>query len=301
VTPFRLLGAVTDLAGDLVETASEAPRALGLPLLEQVADLLERLVARVRADGGTLIGIGVAVPGIPDPAGQSVRFAPAIEWENVPAGRVLQERFPYPVLIQNDVDALLLGERWRGAAAGVRHAAAVMVGSGVGAAVLVDGRLYRGRHGAVGEIGYWLTDSERPLAPGSAGQLEEQVSLGFLARRWARQCGRPPESDTALIAAMTAEALAGPSPAREIVREAARTAGVVICNLVTLLNPEIVIFGGAALCLKSLLLPEIGAMVDRHTLYPVPVVAAQLGDYSALMGCVVGVLEQQRSSVSYVE
>ena len=299
VTPYRLLGGVADLSGDLVVTRSEVPVTLGQPLLDQLTTLIKWLTEKAGVVGGMLTGIGLSVPGIPDRTGNRVGWAPALEWQDLPVGSILQERFDCPVVVQNDVDAMLLGEQWRGAAAGVRYAVAVNVGSGVGAAVLLDGGLYRGRDGAVGEIGHWLTEPEQPPRRKGFGQLESRTAITFLARKWAAQAGWKLGENGDVMAAMVAKALEGDPGTRKLVLEMAGWIGVVVANLVTLLNPEVVILGGEALRLEQLILPVISQIVDSHSPYPAPVVPAQLGDHSAVIGAVYGVLQGQRSSVSY--
>ncbi|HEY3316029.1 MAG TPA: ROK family transcriptional regulator [Bacillota bacterium] len=301
VTPYRILGGAADLAGELIVTKAEVPRAMGVPLLDQVAETIAWLKEAEGVSRGPLVGIGVSVPGIPDRAGANVSLAPALDWQDVPAGKVLRERFACPVVVQNDVDALLLGEQWRGAAAGVQHAVAVYVGAGVGAGALLDGRLYRGRDGAVGEIGHWLTDPNQEPRPIGFGHLETAISTVSLARKWAARVDWKAGSQSDIMTAMAKRSQAGDTVTRELVVETARVIGMVVVNLVAMLNPEIVILGGEIIRLESIVLPVISQMVADHAPYPALVVPAELGDRSALIGAVYGVLQQQRSSVSYVE
>jgi len=326
VTPTRILGGVADLAGELVVTATEEPKALGPPLLDQVAGLIARMKEagrRAAASGyGPLVGVGLAVPGIPDRSGSHVRLAPALQWNDFPVGKTLLERYGCQVLVHNDVDALLLGEQWRGAAVGVRHAVAVYVGAGVGAAVLLDGQLYRGRDGAVGEVGFWLTDpNEKPRSEGF-GLLEGRISTAALARRWAAEVGwvqagpgaepgrrteavggaavTPAAEKGDALTALAERAAAGEPATLRLIEETARLIGLLIVNLVDLLNPEVVILGGEVLRLQAQVLPVVNRMVDEYAPFPVKVVPAALGDRSALIGAVYGVIRQQRNSVSYI-
>ena len=304
VTPSRILGAVADLAGDLVVTKTEAPLSLGLPLLDQVAEMLTWLKQagkEAEAQGyGPSIGVGLSVPGIPDRSGSHVSLAPALDWSDVAVGAVLLERFDSQVLVQNDVDALLLGEQWRGAAAGVKHAVALYVGAGVGAAALLDGQVYRGRDGAVGEVGFWLTDPAQKSHPSGFGLLESQISTVSLTRRWAAQVGWKPQGRADVLTALAQQASAGDSETLKLITETARLIGMVVVNLVALLNPEVVILGGEVLKLGDHVLPVLNQMVADHTPFPAKVVPAALGDRSALIGAVSGVIRHRRSSVTYV-
>lgn len=266
---------------------------------------------------GQLVGVGLAVPGIPDRSGSHVSFAPSLDWNDAPVGNTMRERFNTATLVQNDVDAMLLGEQWRGAATGVSHAVAVYVGAGVGAAALLDGQLYRGRDGAVGEIGYWISDpSDEPRQIGY-GHFESRISTSALARRWAAEVGwqgqtpspgaasggeKQAASGTAdAFTALVERAEAGDPATLAMVAETAKLIGLVVVNLVTFLNPEVAILGGEILRLGRFVLPVVSEMVNDHTPFPARVVPAALGDRSTLIGTVYGVLRQNRSSVSYME
>ncbi|MCL5676610.1 MAG: ROK family transcriptional regulator [Firmicutes bacterium] len=301
VTPYRLLGCVADLEGEILITQSEASAALGTQLLHQVSGLISRLIEAAGVSSDKLTGIGLAVPGIPDRAGNCVSWAPALEWQEIPVADLLRDRFSCPVVVQNDVDTLLLGEQWRGAAMGVNHAVAIDVGSGVGAAILVDGRLYRGRNGAVGEIGHWLTNPGQEPRPRGFGHLESAIALTAVARKWAVQTGWSEGGEGDAIGAMVASLHAGEAAAQEAVLEMASWIGTVAANLTTLLNPEVIILGGEVLRLAPVILPEVEQMVASHSPYPAAVVPARLGDQSKLLGAVHGLLQQQRSSVSYID
>ncbi len=304
VTPARILGGVADLAGDLIVTKAESPEALGPSLLEQVGGMitwLKQAGEEARSAGyGPSIGVGLAVPGIPDRSGSHVSLAPALDWNGISVGTALRERFDSQVLVQNDVDAMLLGEQWRGAATGVQHAVALYVGAGVGAATLLDGHLYRGRDGAVGEVGFWLTDPTQKSHPSGFGLLESQISTLALARRWAAQVGWQPGGKADVLTALAQRAAAGDPATLRLITEMARLIGMVVVNLVTLLNPEIVILGGEVLKLGQFVLPVVNEMVNAYTPFPAKVVPAALGDRSTLIGAVSGVIQNRRSSVSYV-
>lgn len=304
VTPARVLGGVADLAGELIVTRAEAPKTLGPALLDQVAGMIARMKETgqdAAASGyGPLVGVGLAVPGIPDRTGSHVTLAPALDWSDLSVGQALGERYGIEVLVQNDVDVLLLGEHWRGAAIGVNHALAVYVGAGVGAAALLDGQLYRGRDGAVGEIGFWITDPAPKPRPQGFGPLEGQISTALLARRWAAEVGWKPTDRADLLGVLAQKAGSGDPVALRHVNETARLIGLLIANLVSFLNPEIVILGGDVLRLGSEVLPVVNQMVADHTPFPAKVVPAALADRSALIGAVYGVIRHQRSSVSYI-
>ncbi len=305
IAPYRLLGGVLDLSGDVIFTEAAKVTGLGQPLLDQVTALVEELVHRSGIASENLVGTGLVVPGTPDPGGERVVWAPALQWEDMTVGERLGSLLGFPVTVFNDVDALLLGEYWRGAAVGRENALAITVGSGLGAAMLVDGHLYRGRDGAAGEIGHWLMESDvastQPAPSHGAvrgfGLLERRVALTVLAEQWAGAGFSPGEGK---VDAFVEAALANDRRAIELINGAARVIGSVACNLVCLLNPELVVLGGEILRVSDLILPVVQELIDQYAPYPAPVIAANLAEKSTLLGACYGVMIRRRSSVTFV-
>lgn len=317
VRPHRVHGVIADLAGQPVLTDDFVPTRLGAPLVREVVDFGRSLLAKAGLTTERLRGVGAVVPGIVGPEGE-VNLAPALRWFHVPLGRSLSELSP-SVYVENDVNAMLVGETWRGATRGANHALAVIVGSGVGAALMVDGRLHRGRDQAAGEIGSWITSvdlegtdapsSSIPGLPGraavtSAGAFEASASVTAWAYRWR---GRnlvderlPQIEEGALVQDFMAAVQGGDEQANAVVRDMSRRLAVVICNMALLVNPDVVVLGGEALGAAKVLLPTVQDILERCSPYPAPVIPAQLGDMSTILGAVRGVLDSERSTVSFV-
>jgi len=317
VRPHRVLGVMSDLAGEALLTDSMVPSRLGDTLPQEVLQFGRSLLERAKVTPDRLRGVGAAVPGIVGPDGV-VSLAPVLRWYNVPFGQVLSELSP-TVHVENDVNALLLGETWRGSTHGASHALAVIIGSGVGAALMVDHRLHRGRHQAAGEIGSWIASAEPPEGPAgsdsipglmgtapvtSQGMFEETTAVTAWAYRWRgsgrADAGLSQAEEGALVAAFMAAVQRGDEAAAAVVRDMARRLAVVICNMTMLVNPEVVLLGGECLGARRVLLPTVQDVVNRYSPYPVPVIPAELGDMSMILGVVRGVLDSARSSVSFV-
>ena len=142
-------------------------------------DVLAWLGPLVREGGSPQVRrVALAVPGVVDPDDGHVDLAPALGWHAVDVAARFEADLGVGVRLENDVNALALAELHYGAGAAHRHVLYVAIGSGVGAGVVIDGRLYRGAHAAAGEIGSIVACSEdeaRPLAPGQPGPLERRV------------------------------------------------------------------------------------------------------------------------------
>ncbi|MBO9554764.1 ROK family transcriptional regulator [Cellulomonas sp.] len=195
----RILGGVLSIVGDVV-ARREVP--LDGQTGERALDLLEGLCRDLlTAADQPVLGIGIASPGVIDPDGVVVQ-APNRGWYDVPLAARLSERLDVPVHVANDANTRALGEFTYGRAAG-GGSIVVMVGEGVGAGLVVDGALVRGRHHAAGEIGHvTVVDGdprdETPLecACGRVGCLETVLSVPALRRR--TQGLSPEDSDAAL-------------------------------------------------------------------------------------------------------
>src|SRR5690606_35762634 len=127
--------------------------------------------------GCPISGLAVEVPGVVDQATGRVRLAPVLGWNDVQVGEMLQDATGLPVLLENDVNAVALGELLYGAASGRRHVVYLAIASGIGAALVIDGALYRGAHAAAGEIGYSLLPGlpEQGLDLGASGPFERHL------------------------------------------------------------------------------------------------------------------------------
>src|SRR5512141_2617577 len=143
-----VVGAVAEdgshlLAQSSVETRSqEGPDAVLIRLAEQS----RRVIADVRAADPTaeIVGVGVGAPGPLDTREGIIFLTPNLGWVNLPLRQRMADLLGLPATLDNDANCAVLGEWWRGAARGTRHAIGFTIGTGIGGGVIVDGRLYHG-------------------------------------------------------------------------------------------------------------------------------------------------------------
>ncbi len=386
----KTAGGVLDLEGNILATAS-IPTHGGAgsadEVLERVRGLIENLMSQARIDAAKVMGIGIGVPGIPDPEGRFVALAPGLiqdqsrvvdqapangnsalaktqsapadrqsalaksestptTWGStteggqtpanwrlaaeggqapagygrtttddgvVPLGEYLRRELGRPVYMENDVNAILRGEVWKGALQGAQHAVCVTVGTGIGVGLLVNGQVYPGARGSAGEIGYWLIGALGPIARSSGyGPLETFAAGPGIARRYvARLKARGGSSVvldlaggdmTRITARLVAEgAVLGDPLALDVWRETAEVLGVALANLCCLMDPEVlVVGGGVSRAPRELLLDPVRRIVETLVPYPPRVVPSQLGEHAGILGAVATVLDSRRSSISYM-
>lgn len=232
--------------------------------------------------------------------------------EIVALGAYLQAELGRPVYMDNDVNAFLRGEAWKGALQGAKHAVAVTIGTGIGVALLVNGDVYQGARGSAGEIGYWLIGALGPIARSSGyGPLESFAAGPGIARRYVARLKARGGSSAVLdlaggdmrniTARLVAEgAMLGDSLALDVWRETAETLGVALANLCCLMDPEVLVLaGGVSRAPRELLLDPVRRIVETLVPYPPKIVLSQLKEQAAILGAAALVLESRRSSISY--
>ncbi|MEV3925282.1 ROK family transcriptional regulator [Actinomadura coerulea] len=229
----------------------------GRAVVRHVLDGLAAVIEGAPADPASIIGVGVGVPGVIERAPDAVVHRQTAGWDGVPLERMLREGTRLPLFVDNGAASLGQAEMWFGAGRGHRDAVVALVGSGVGAAVMVDGSPYRGAASGAGEWGHTTSRvGGAPCRCGSRGCLEAYVGAAAVLERY-RAAGGPAGTDEE---AALAGLLADPSQAAAALREEiAEHLGAGIADLVNLFGPEKVIIGGWAGLLIG------GRMLDRVT------------------------------------
>ena len=287
--------AIVDRSGRIVSRRTVAVdlSSASAPVL-QVVQLAHDLAAE-KNPKHAFAAAGVAVPGLVRATGTV--WAPNLPgWQRMPLARRLKRSLGIPVVVESDRNAAILGECWRGAAKDKSDAIVLMIGTGIGAGILSGGRILRGAHELSGCVG-WLTVTRAEL-PNTAGIGElESLAAGPAIARAAQQRLREGEEsslsrfDPSKVTAhdVAAAARLGDRMALDVFTRAGAFLGYGIANLVSLLDPQIVILGGGMAAIADLYLESLrSAMFERAqplAARHVKVVVSKLGDRANLLGC----------------
>ncbi len=259
LTESQIIAALTDLGGETL-TARTVGFVSRHPddVLDVIADVVEELCAGIA--GRRFYGVGIGLAGAIDRRAGVCRFSPFLHWRDLPLRALLESRLNAPVVIENDVSALTLAERWFGSGAGLSDFVVVTLGRGVGLGMVLDGRLYRGGKGAGGEFGHLSVDENGPLCDcGKRGCLEALVGEQALANQLAGALGK-----STSLADGAERARMGDAVALAIFEQAGRTLGVALAGIVNLLNPTKIIVGGEGVHTLDLLLEPMRAALATH-------------------------------------
>jgi len=299
----QVRAALVDDSGRLLARAAARTDIAGRP--RAVMRQIEGLFAEVTNGIETrrLAGIGVSAPGPLDSEAGIVLGVPTFPgWVDVPVTAWLGDALNLSVTLENDGVAAAIGE-WRfGAGRGLSDFVYVTVSTGIGGGVIADGRVLRGRRRLAGALGHVTTAPEgAACACGNRGCWEAQASGTALGTRARQRAALMPASSlfargAAIDARLVVEAAReGDALAAQLVAEEAELLGIGIANLLHLFSPEAVVLGGGVSAAFDLLQPGILRTVQARALPPfrgVPVVAAQLGQNSGLVGAACLVLQR---------
>lgn len=270
---------------DRIVFASRPERGF-TPLWEDIVAAGRQLIDR----HGLPLAIGASIGG-PLDSEQGIVYSPPNlpGWDAIPLKALLQQMFGVPAYVEHDARAGALAE-WRfGAAQGKRNLVFLTFGTGLGAGIILDGRLIRGATGAAGEVGHWRVAPDGPRLYGKPGSWEgfsSGAGIAALARL------RFPARFAANVSAADVVQLAraGDSAAQAVVAESAQILGRGIALLIDLLNPEAVVLGSLAVRAGDLFLPTVRDVVAQEALAASAEACAilptalgeQLGDVAAL-------------------
>jgi predicted NBD/HSP70 family sugar kinase len=238
--------AIVGLGGKIV-ASTRRDRSLFNTAPEKAVQDLDGLVRPMLAgvEGGPrIVAVGVSVPGVVRSADGHLHAAPALGWRDVPMGRLITNQFAdlnAPVFVGNDADLAASAEHLRGSGRGTTDFICIWGEGGLGAGIIVDGRLLSGSAGYAGEVGHVTIDPNGDLCHcGARGCLEAVVGEEALLRR----SGRDPLGGIAALEDLISAADRGDPVALGALAESGRGLGIGIAGLVNIFNPNRVSLGG---------------------------------------------------------
>jgi glucokinase len=300
----------TKLAVGVVETGGRVVTWAQVPTprdvdAEHLWRTLEAQVDRVLGEAGltapaSLAGVGAGCGGPMDwPAGiVSPLNIPA--WRSFPLRSRLQARLPgVPVRVHNDAICLVAGEHWRGAGRGARNVLGMVVSTGVGGGLILDGRVIEGASGNAGHIGHVVVDPDGgPLCACGARGCLEAIARGPALAAWAHSQGWRPGQPDATAKDLADDGAQGHPVGLAAMRRAGRALGIAIASATYLCDLEVVSVGGGLSQAGAMLFEPLQESLHAHAKLPfarqVRVVPTALGQNAGLVGAAALILAGDR-------
>ncbi|MTH54610.1 ROK family protein [Bacillus mangrovi] len=300
---FGLADLNADLSYQTVVPISE--RMSEADLVRVITEQVQKLMRESAVPKEKMIGIGIGMHGVVDAERGISVFAPGLKLKNIPLKTMLEDVFLIPVKVENDVRAMALGEAWFGEGRGLDDLICINVGYGIGAGIIMNGRLFRGSHGLAGEIGHTVADLNGPRCTcGNYGCLQTLAAHDGLKNAALKEIilGRPtlisemadgkPDKISGIVIHEAAKL--GDELAIEILRGAGRYLGAAVSNLVHILNPPKIIVGGGISKAGAFILDPLREVVMKRSISEearkTVIVESGLGDSAGLIGACTLVL-----------
>jgi glucokinase len=222
-------------------TSQDSPESVG----EQIVALATEAIEHAPRDVVTA-AVGLVVPGWVNHTNRTVWAPNVAGWDHIPLEQLLKERLPLPIALDSDRSGYVKGEAWLGVARGLNDIVFLAVGTGIGAGIMVDGRVLHGHDDLAGSVG-WMA-----LRPGFSelyermGCFEAEASGAAVGRKGAERLAKDPAraGEQWTAQRVVKAAVGGDSRAAEIIDEVVVYLGMGIANLVSTLDPEMVVLGG---------------------------------------------------------
>lgn len=256
----------------------------------------DRMLVTIGRERSEIVALGLSSTGVMNVETGLMYMNHNLGWLDVPLRDLAAQHFGVPVALEMDANAAALGEFWQGAARGLNSFAFVIVGTGIGAGLVLNGQVWHGARCTAGEIGHTVIVPGGPLCGCGKHGCLEALSSGLAIVRKAEaaiKLGRDTTLRTFSPAIsgqqVTEAARAGDAVAVEIMDEAAYYLGIGLSNLITLLDPQaIVLGGGIGWGAFDLLRPRLHSTIQQHLNYwaarDLPILRSQLVEQAGLLG-----------------
>ena len=316
-------------AGEILLREQEATEAQAGPMAvgAQIADIARR-VYETAPDPDAILGIGVGCPGLIDETREINMFSPNLynldgtSWRDIPLVKPIKDALDalglsgrLDVRLENDVNAMVLGEFLYGAGRGVQDMIGMTLGTGVGGGLVLGGRLYRGAGSTAGEIGHMTVVPDGPMCGcGNFGCLEALVGKAGLIERTLSAItarGRTTSLEDSLDALKALDddapqmiakaAREGDAVALEVFADTGRYIGTVLGSLANLINPELAVIGGGISRAGDVLFPhierEVRARAMKQPADTIRVVPAEHGNDAGMLGSAALILRPDAAGI----
>lgn len=269
-------------------------------VVERVARCVKEAVDECDLDLKQVRGLGIGAPAAVDPESGSVIFAPNLKWEDVPLAKTLGKQLDVPVFAGNDCNLCALGVYETELQPKPRNMVGIFLGTGIGAGLIIEGKLYAGFNRTAGEIGHMVLQVGGPKCGcGNKGCFEALASRTAIFRQIQSAVK---EGQKTVLTEMLGDNLddlrsgdlrkaikRGDKFVEKVVEEAAEFTGIAVANVINLVNPEVIVLGGGVI--DALEDEMMAIIVETARDYALPgtdkgieIIASKLGDDAGITG-----------------
>jgi predicted NBD/HSP70 family sugar kinase len=276
---------LADMDGNLIKTLSEfiTMPANDSAIFNAVDSLLTKIITSFAISKNQILGMVIGVPGITTETGEGIGFSPGLSWSDTDVVKAFEEHIGVPVVIENDVNLMALGEFHKGLGVKYQNTIYLFAGNGIGSAIILNGEFIRGAHKAAGEIGYMLIGDTLNKKK-DMGVFESNYGSTELLQRM-ESIGLPVDYSKRAISQLQSFS-SQHSTARDLLNELLKNWTIAIVNLASILDPELIILSGDMSDLQNEYLERLIKSIDTYIPKLPLIVLTTLGSKAGLYGAV---------------
>jgi glucokinase len=279
--------------------STKAPRGADA-VIDRVARCVRDAIDECDLQAKQIRGLGIGAPGACDPETGTVIFAPNLVWENVPLKKILEKELEIPVFIENDCNAQTLGVYEKELKAKPRHMVGIFLGTGIGAGLILDGKLFSGFNRTAGEVGHMVLEVGGPKCGcGNRGCFEALASRTAIFRKILAGVKEGQKTVLTDLLGPTLEDMRsgdlrkaikrGDKYVERVVEEAAEYTGIAVANIINLVNPEVFVIGGGVIDaledeMMAIIIETAHDYAMQGTDKDIEIIASKLGDDAGITG-----------------
>ncbi|GLV13290.1 glucokinase [Alicyclobacillus hesperidum] len=281
---------LTDLAGTVIAHRKIASHRDGASIVEHLRRQAQMFLQESGVPKDKIVGSGIGAPGLINYEDGTVIAAPGLNWINVNLREAFHSYLPGPIIVDNDVNMALVGEKWVGSGGDDEDVIFVAIGTGIGAALMIGGQIHRGSAGYAGEVGYApvdpFTDAQSdvtrfgPLenvASGTGIRLEAKANMNLFPQSMLQ--GREIRTEEVFEAARHGDELG-----QYVVDRTVKYLAFALAHMVALVNPAKIILGGGVMRVGDTLLKQIDQRLKQIMPIRARLTLAQLGELAGAYG-----------------
>jgi glucokinase len=253
-------------------------------IIAKIKDLISKQIALAKEKNQEILGIGIGSPGPLNLEKNEIKEVPNLPgWAGVPIVSILEKSFSYPIKLNNDANCALLAEHWLGNAKNTKNCIGLTLGTGVGGAIIINGKLYSGISGGAGELGHMIISKNGPKCGcGQNGCLESFIGgINFLKK--AKEKG-----DFSSVEDIFQKAQGNDPVAQQSLDYFSHYLGIGLANIINIFNPEKIILGGQIIKSADLFLGKAKRKAQdscfRTSYDDCEILVAKLGEEAGTIG-----------------
>ncbi len=288
ISKTKLTVALANYTGEILRKESFYYKNADRKGINFLIDSINKLLIKLDFDSDKLLSISISFPGVYDHDKHEIKFAPhSGVWQNEPIISHLSEEYECQVKMENNVNAAVLGEKWRGKIANKNNALYLKLGNGIAAGIIINGQLYRGYNSLAGEVGFSVTDSNQLRDKiTDSGSFEQRFNINSIIKKIREDLGIEVLNFNELK-----EKIKNNSKLSKYIKNVNKNITMLLINIISIFNPEVIVIGGEYSAVIVDYINDIETQIKDNVPFAAKILVSELGEEVYILGAIANSLQ----------